>query len=371
MNLGVASIVVFGFSSYYVNAAIREQKKANQLLEANLHQELILQQSEKLATLGKLSAGVAHELNNPASATLRGVEQLKNAITELEKSRLSLAMSGISKSQIEYLEPHVQRIHQRAKQPLELDPISRSDQEYEIETWLEDRGVDAASVMAPALISIGFDCSQLSDLAEHFPEIQFPVIVNLLCNMYTTWNLLEEIGQGSGRITEIVKALKSYSYLDQAPIQYVNIHEGLDDTLVMLRSKLKSGVRVSRNYTDSLPKIEAYGGELNQVWTNIIDNAVSAMDGQGEITLSTYLEKDWVVVEIQDNGTGIPLEIQSKIFDPFFTTKPQGQGTGLGLNISHNIIAHKHQGEITVTSKPGETCFKVKLPVHLRPNSET
>jgi signal transduction histidine kinase len=363
MNLGVASIVVFIFAGYYVNTAIREQKKAQQLLDTNLQQELILRQNEKLATLGKLSAGVAHELNNPASATQRGAEQLKKAIQKIEQARLGLAASGISKQQLDTLTSHIERIHQRARQPLELDPISRNDQEYEIETWLEDRGVESASEIAPSLISIGYDCSQLSELGDQFSEDTFPSIIDLLRNLYTTWSLLEEIGQGSGRITEIVKALKSYTYLDQAPIQSVNIHEGLDDTLVMLRSKLKAGVRVRREYANNLPKIEAYGSELNQVWTNIIDNAVGAMEGQGEITLCTYQENGWIVVEIKDNGSGIPPEIQGKIFDPFFTTKPQGQGTGLGLNISHSIIVQKHGGEISVQSKPGETCFQVKLPI--------
>ena len=365
MNLSFASIVVFIFASYYVNAAIREQKKVNHLLDANLQQELMLRQSEKLATLGKLSAGVAHELNNPAAATQRGAKQLKKTIEKIEQAKFNLAISGVSRDQWEYLTPQIHRIHQLAKQPLAFDPLSRSDMEYEIETWLEERGVEDAWDIAPALISIGYDCPQLSELAEIFPHDKFPMIVDLLSNMYTTWNLMEEIGHGSGRITEIVKALKSYSYLDQAPIQSVDIHEGLDDTLVMLRSKLKTGIQVRREYAEDLPNIEAFGSELNQVWTNLIDNAVGAMQGQGEIVLHTFRENGWVVVEIKDNGSGIPPEIQSKIFDPFFTTKPVGEGTGLGLNISHNIIVQKHNGNISVSSKPGETCFQIKLPIQL------
>jgi signal transduction histidine kinase len=175
--------------------------------------------------------------------------------------------------------------------------------------------------------------------------------------------MLEEIGQGTSRIVEIVKALKSYTYLDQAPTQSVDVHEGLNDTLVILRSKLKTGIQVQREYAENLPRIEAYGSELNQVWTNIIDNAVSAMQGQGKIILKTYQEDSWVVVEIRDSGPGIPEEIQTKIFDPFFTTKAPGEGTGLGLNISHNIIVQKHKGKLNVTSKPGETCFKISLPI--------
>ncbi|HUM72463.1 MAG TPA: ATP-binding protein, partial [Chloroflexota bacterium] len=150
-----------------------------------------------------------------------------------------------------------------------------------------------------------------------------------------------------------------------APVQAVDIHEGLDNTLVMLRGKLKQGVTVHRRYQPDLPRIEAYGSELNQVWTNIIDNAIGAMKGQGEISLRTYQEGAWVVVEICDNGPGIPPDVQDKIFDPFFTTKAPGEGTGLGLNISHTIIVQKHKGKITVDSHPGQTCFQIKLPLRL------
>lgn len=204
----------------------------------------------------------------------------------------------------------------------------------------------------------------MGGLAESFTSEQFPTVVASLSNAYATYNLLEEIGHGAGRISGIVKSLKSYTYLDQAPIQAIDVHEGLDDTLVMLGSKLKAGVTVRREYAPDLPLIQAFGSELNQVWTNIIDNAVDAMKGQGEILLRTYQEEPWVVVEIQDTGPGIPEEIQSKIFDPFFTTKAPGSGTGLGLNISHNIITQKHKGKVAVFSRPGQTCFEVKLPIN-------
>ncbi len=255
-------------------------------------------------------------------------------------------------------------VQQRAKEPLDFDPLTRSDQEYEVETWLNDKGVEDAWELAPMLVNIGYDCSKLSHLAENFSREEFPTVATLLSNRYTTCNLLAEIGQGTSRITEIVKALKSYTYLDQAPVQSVDIHEGLNDTLVMLRSKLKAGVQVRREYAQDLPRIEAFGSELNQVWTNIIDNAVSAMDGQGEIVVRTYRQDAWVIVEIKDTGPGIPQNIQAKIFDPFFTTKPPGKGTGLGLSISHTIIVQKHKGKIAVYSRPGKTCFEVKLPLN-------
>jgi signal transduction histidine kinase len=175
--------------------------------------------------------------------------------------------------------------------------------------------------------------------------------------------LLNEIKQGSARISEIVGALKSYSYLGQAPIQLINVHEGIDNTLVILRNKLKTGVTVVREYDSNLPPISAYGSELNQVWTNILDNAWDAMSGNGMITIRTKRDGANIAVEIEDNGPGIPREIQTRIFDPFFTTKEPGKGTGLGLSTSYSIVVEKHNGTITVTSEPGKTCFRVTLPV--------
>jgi signal transduction histidine kinase len=173
--------------------------------------------------------------------------------------------------------------------------------------------------------------------------------------------IVEEIHVGAGRVADIVKALKSYVYLDQGPSQRVDVHEGLENTLVILRSKLGQGIKLRREYDSGLPEIEAYGSELNQVWTNIIANACEAMGESGELYLRTRQENGWVVVEIQDNGPGIPAEIQNNIFNPFFTTKPVGQGTGLGLSISYNIV-QKHGGEIRLLSEPGQTCFQVFLP---------
>jgi signal transduction histidine kinase len=180
-----------------------------------------------------------------------------------------------------------------------------------------------------------------------------------------TVSLVAEVQQASERLSQIVQAMKSYTYLDQAPLLEVDVHEGLESTLVIMQHKLKRGVTVRREYSPNLPRIEAYAGELNQVWTNIIDNAIDAMDGTGEITLKTYAEENHIIVEIADTGPGIPAEIRSRIFDPFFTTKAPGKGTGLGLHISHDIIANRHRGVLTVESKPGETKFKAVLPVKI------
>lgn len=368
INIGAVSAIAFLVIKYFVHQKdqyIELMRKNRELESAYLQQEVMLRQSEKLATLGKLSAGMAHELNNPAAAALRGAKQLNEKIINLERIQFQLGEMKLSQEQLNMLDRFKQLIQERAKQPSDLDPLSRSDRENEVETWLEEKNIADAWELAAMLVNVGITMDELPELAENFTAGQFPTVITSLCNIFTTRNLLEEIGQGAARITEIVKALKSYSYLDRAPIQSIDIHEGLNNTLVMLRSELKKGITVQREFSESLPNIQAYGSELNQVWTNIIDNAADAMNGQGEIVIKTFREDSWVVVQIKDSGPGIPKEIQSKIFDPFFTTKSQGEGTGLGLNISYNIIVQKHKGKISVHSRPGETCFEIKLPLKI------
>jgi signal transduction histidine kinase len=368
INIGAVSTVIFLVLNYFVKQKdqfIELMRKNRELESAYLQQEVMLRQSEKLATLGKLSAGMAHELNNPAAAALRGSKQLNDTILKLEKIQLELGEMNLSDEQRTVLETYTQLIHEKAKQPTNLDPLSRSDREHEIEGWLEKRRIPDAWELAAMLVNVGLSMDELSGLAENFNADQFPTVINSLSHVYFTHGLLEEIGQGAGRISEIVKALKSYSYLDQAPMQSVHIHEGLNNTLVMLHSELKNGITVEREFAENLPFIQAYGNELNQVWTNIIDNAISAMDGKGKIIIKTFQEGDWIIVQIKDTGPGIPEDIQSKVFDPFFTTKAPGEGTGLGLNISYNIIVQKHKGKISVHSIPGETCFEVRLPLKL------
>ena len=342
-----------------------EQKKLRDLEKAYLQQEIMMRQNEKLATLGRLSAGVAHELNNPAAATIRGADHLNKSLIELENNQFNLGKMNLTDTQLEKLKTLNKKIYEKSNQPAELNPLIRSDLENELELWFENKGINNNWELTSTLVNIGFSKDELSELAENFSSEQFPIVVSSLGSNFTTHNLTEEIRQGAGRITQIVKALKSYTYLDQAPIQSVDIHEGLDNTLVMLRGQLKKGITVALEYSDNLSRIQAYGSELNQVWTNIIDNAINAMNENGKIIIKTYNQDEWLVVEIKDSGPGIPEEIQSKVFDPFFTTKPPGEGTGMGLNISHNIIVQKHKGEIKVKSKPGETCFQIKLPIEL------
>ena len=212
----------------------------------------------------------------------------------------------------------------------------------------------------------GWDASALENEIASFNNETRRIILRWLADGCMVMSLLSEISQTTNRVTEIVRAVKAYTYLDQAPIQQVDVHEGLENTLTILQHKLKQGVTIHREYDPGLPHIEAHGSELNQVWTNIIDNAIDAMNGKGEITLRTSHDNKHVTVEIADSGPGIPPDIQGRIFEPFFTTKPPGKGSGLGLHISHDIITNKHGGQIAVKSAPGQTKFIVTLPIRIQ-----
>ena len=349
----------------------KELKTKNEALEETLnklnqmHNQLIMQ--EKMASLGKLSAGMAHELNNPAAAAQRGAAQLQTTFSQLQGIQLRLGESKLDQAQLGKLVELYQVARERAEKPVAIKAITRSDRENALEEWLEEKGIDTSGELVPSLVSLGSEKDDLEGLTELFPGEQFSMVIDWLSCMYAIYSLLSEISLGSGRIAEIVKALKTYTYMDQAPVQSVDLREGLENTLIILHSKLKRGVTVVREYEDDLPVIEAFASELNQVWTNLIDNAIDAMEGEGTLVVRARRDDPWVVVEIEDSGSGIPEDIQSKIFDPFFTTKGQGEGTGLGLNISRNLIVQKHFGEVSVESKPGSTCFTVRLPIDLKP----
>ncbi|MBI5649821.1 MAG: cyclic nucleotide-binding domain-containing protein [Chloroflexi bacterium] len=327
--------------------------------------EQMIRQNEKMASLGTLSAGLAHELNNPAAAARRSSAQLRDALAEWQSLTITLGALGLDARQNERVTALRDEMTRRVSAPPQIAPLARSDRESEMQTWLEDRAIEDAWDIAPVLVAFGWDANDLEKLRAEFSAPQFAIVARWLCVGCNIYALLAEVNMGAERISEIVKAVKSYAFLDQAPIQQVDIHEGLENTLVILRSKLKQGVTVTRAYATDLPHIEAYGSELNQVWTNILDNAIDAMQGAGEIKIKTFRKDEkCIVVEITDNGPGIPPEIQSRIFDPFFTTKAPGVGTGLGLNITYNII-QKHRGQIRIASMPGETTFHIELPIQL------
>ncbi len=327
--------------------------------------ERALQQSERMATLGTLAAGLAHELNNPAAAARRATQQLREAFPKLSQAERSIAQLALTGLQSKAMTEVDEQARERAGGPIDLNPTTRSDREQELEDLLDGFGLEDSWQISPGLVDLGYNAERIERLAETFNPEQLECVLVWLSRRYEVHSLMGEIGHGAERVAEIVTAMRSYTYLDQAPVQNVNLHEGLDNTLIILTNKLKVGVTVRREYADDLPNIEAYGSELNQIWTNLIDNAIYAMDGRGEITLRTFQRDEHVVIEVEDNGSGIPAGVQGRIFDPFFTTKAPGDGTGLGLNTTFNIV-QKHGGRIEVESEPGRTRFTVELPLTLK-----
>jgi signal transduction histidine kinase len=319
-------------------------------------------QREKLISLGTMAAGLAHELNNPAAAARRAVVHLQETTDKLQTFFCRLTAT-LGHDQVRQLVSQAQEAVERSAKPLELDHLARSDQAEAIAQWLESHGAPDAWNIAPTFVNAGLDTAWLEEFVRKFPSPGHADVLGWLEARLTLKSLLNQVEQSTGRIADLVKAIKSYSYMDQSPMQEVDIHDGIENTLTILGHKLKN-VTLIRAFDRSVPRIMAYGSELNQVWTNLIDNAIHAVNGTGKICVGTSLEDNQILVEIVDNGTGIPADIQSRIFEPFFTTKPFGSGTGLGLIISNRIVADRHGGEIEFESRPGETRFKVRLPVN-------
>jgi signal transduction histidine kinase len=324
--------------------------------------DALLHQQERMAALGTLSAGLAHELNNPAAAAQRSASELNKTLVKLQVLTHQIESTAFRHDQTGWLDAFMQESSRRFASPVKLEALERIELVEQLQAWLEANGVGSAWEFAPAMVNFGWNVEELEKLKG---SAFFDLAVQWLGIGCMTVGLLREVQQATERISQIVRAMRSYTYLDQAPLLEVDVHEGLENTLVIMQHKLKHGVTVKREYSSDLPRIEAYASELNQVWTNIIDNAVDAMNGRGEIRIRTYQTDGRVVVEIIDNGPGIPEEIQFRIYEPFFTTKPPGKGTGLGLHISHDIVANRHHGQLLVESKPGETKFRVILPLRI------
>ena len=321
------------------------------------------QQQDKLMALGKLSAGLAHELNNPAAGATRAANDLIEVLKELRAADMRLCSHDLTSSQQESIDTFEKKAIDHTATAEQLNSLDQSDREEEISEWLEAHGIEESWKFSANLVEAGMDSTALEQLLGEIPSTATADVLSRVNCQLAAAKLASEIKTATARISELVGAIKEYSYMDQAKVQQLDVHKGLDNTLLILKYKLKKkNISVTRDYAESLPVIKAYGSELNQVWTNLIVNAVDAMSEGGTLKVRTKREPTDIMVEIRDNGGGIPAPVRSRIFEPFFTTKPVGEGTGLGLDTVARII-RKHRGNVRFESKPGDTCFQVRLPL--------
>lgn len=323
-------------------------------------------QRERLLALGSLSAGLTHELNNPAAAAVRATATLRERVGKMRRKLRIISEGAYDRETLAGLIEIQERTAERVAKAPVLSPLEASDREDLLADWLDDHGVEEGWRIAPTFVQAGLDTDWLEQVAAAVDEETLPSAVGWLNYTVETELLMDEIQDSAARISHLVDAAKQYSQLDRAPFQVADVHELLDSTLLMLSGKLGQGIRVVKEYDRTLPRVPAYPAELNQVWTNLVDNAVAAMreaDGEGTLTVRTARENDALLVEFGDTGPGIPAEIRDRVFDPFFTTKPVGEGTGLGLDISRRIVVNKHHGSLRFDSEPGDTRFQVLLPL--------
>ena len=334
------------------------------LFFGNKNAQQAIGQRERLLALGSLSAGLTHELNNPAAAAVRATASLRERVAGMRHKLGMIAGGKWDRTMLQTLIRLQEEAAERVPKAAALSPLEASDQEDAITDWLDAHEVRDGWDMAPTFVAAGLDVAWLDRVEATVDPGCLEAALRWLNYTVDTELLMNEIEDSTTRISTLVGAAKQYSQLDRAPYQVVDVHELLDSTLLMLSGKIPPGITVVKEYDRSLPQIPAYAAELNQVWTNLIDNAVSAMGGSGTLTVRTGKDREGeVFVEFGDTGPGVPPEIKDRIFEPFFTTKPVGEGTGLGLDISWRIVVKKHHGDLSLESSPGDTRFRVRLPV--------
>ena len=321
--------------------------------------EATARQRSALMTLGTLAAGLAHEINNPAAAATRAVDALDGTFGTVEEFLASLARGDVSPDQFAALETLRAEL---SPVPDDPDPLARADLEQDLATWLDEHGLEDAWTLAGPLAAAGVDVDWCRRALARLEGPALRSALNWVAAAAAAPALLTEVKESVRRISELVGAVRSYSQLDRSSMQRTDVAAGIDSTLVMLGHKLRDGVKVVREYAADLPVIPAYASELNQVWTNLIDNAVDAMDGHGTLHLSTEQDGDQIVVRIADSGSGMAPEVAARAFDAFYTTKEVGKGTGLGLDIARRIVVDRHRGDISIQSEPGNTVITVRLP---------
>jgi signal transduction histidine kinase len=322
----------------------------------------VIGQRERLLALGKLSAGLTHELNNPAAAAGRAAHDLRDRVAGMRHKLAMIADGSLDRTQLKKLVLAQDEFVEKARHAPDLTPLQTSDAEDEVTDWLDDHDVPDGWQLAPIFVAGGLGVDDLDAVHAGCPDCPLEGTLRWLAYTVETEGLLGEIIDSTARISSLVNAAKQYSQMDRAPHQWMDLHEGLYATLTMLKPKL-TGIQLVKELDKSLPRIPGYPAELNQVWTNLIENARDAMNGSGTLTIRTYREGDCAVVEFEDTGPGIAPEIKNRIFEPFFTTKPLGQGTGLGLDVSFRVVVNRHHGDLRVESEPGRTVFRVILPM--------
>ena len=321
--------------------------------------EEIVGQREKLVALGAIAAGLAHELNNPAAAAGATARMLRRRVADAEEALADLAAAA--PHAVSALLPRLAELRTRAREAPRRGSLELGDREDELGDWMADHGVDGGWELAASLAPAGVDAAWIEAVAA-VADPAAGAALRWIAAEVDLDGLVDELEEATGRISSLVAVVKEYSHLDQAPSGDIDVHDGLESTLVLLGHKM-GGVEVVRDYDRNLPTIPAYPSELNQVWTNLVDNALTAMGGSGRLTVHTARDGDAVLVEIADTGPGIPRELQHRVFEPFFTTKGVGEGTGLGLDVSHRVVVSRHHGDIRVISAPGDTRFQVRLPI--------